>query len=290
MAISDIVGRVAQYREQHRIANFAASLERLKLEYAAADAEAMARLSQQFFAILDAVILPNGVNKRNWENRLGPSLSEVLAAVVLARAEIRVLDVPSSAGLASLECLELLQQRYRVSCYVLGDKFHELLYDPRHRCIFDAQGNLLQVAFRNYYFSTYRGRIQGSMQLLEKCIRAPHRLMAWYLRRRHRFAADPAYRRLLMVHPEVERLLGQGVFQLRQMDVFQPIPGCYDLILSFNLLHRNYFPAHTIQAGIDNLAAALSEGGVLVLGNTYSFLALQKVNGAMVTRAQKGSF
>lgn len=289
-AFPNIAGRVAQYREQHRIANFAANLEKLKLEYPGADSAAMAQLSRRFSSILDAVVLPNGVSKSNWANRLGRSLSAVLSEVVLPTSEIRVLDVPSSAGLASLQCLAILQQRYRVTSYVLGDKYHELLYDPRHRCIFDAQGNLLQVAFRKYYFSTYRGRIDRNMHLLAKCVRVPHRLMSWYLRRRFRFAPGFAYRRLLMIHPEVERLLDQGVFQLREVDVFQPIPGCYDLILSFNLLQRDYFPADQIQTGVDSLAASLREGGVLILGNTDSFLALQKHNGALIARAQQGSF
>jgi hypothetical protein len=287
----DLVELVSRYREQHRIANFAANLEKLKLDHsAAADAEAVVQLSRRYSSILDALVLPNGVSKSTWANRLGRSLSAVLSAVALPSAEIRVLDVPSSAGLASLQCLAIVQQRYRVTSYVLGDKYHELLYDPRRRCVFDGQGNLLQVAFRKYYFSPYRGRVDGNVRTILKCFRFPHRLATGYLRRRYRFRPDFEYRRLLVVHPEVERLLDQRIFQLREMDVFQPIPGRYDLILSFNLLHRNYFPAETIRAGVDNLAASLSEGGLLVLGNTDSFLALQKQNGSMVERLREGSF
>jgi phosphoribosylcarboxyaminoimidazole (NCAIR) mutase len=288
--LPDLVGVVSRYREQHRIANFAANLEKLKLDYCGADAESAAQLSRRFSSILDALVLPNGVSKSTWANRLGRSLSTVLSAVALPTAEIRVLDVPSSAGLASLQLLAILQQRYRVTSYVLGDKYHELLYDPRRGCIFDAQGNLLQVAFRKYYFSPCRGRADGDTGALLRCLRLPHHLVAWYLRRRYRFAPELQYRRVSVVHPEVERLRARRIVQVREMDVFQPIPGRYDLILSFNLLHRNYFPADAIRAGVNNLAASLSEGGLLILGNTDSFLALQKRNGALVARLQEGSF
>jgi hypothetical protein len=45
-------------------------------------------------------------------------------------------------------------------------------------------------------------------------------------------------------------------------------PSRYELILSFNLLQRFYFPANIIGIAVDNLAASLSEGGVLIVGNT----------------------
>jgi hypothetical protein len=282
-----VVGRILRYRDKHRIANFAANLEKVKLDYSAADVESGAELSRRFSSILDALVLPNGVTKTTWANRLGRSLSTVLSAVELPAPDIRVLDVPSSTGVASLQCLAIIQERYRVTSYVLGDKYHELLYDPRRRCIFDEQGNLLQVAFSKYYFSIYRGRVTHP---LLACLLPPHSAMTWYLRRHYRFKPHAEYRRLSIVHPEVERLLDQRILQLREMDIFQPIPGRYDLILSFNLLHRNYFPADTIMVGVANLAASLSEGGLLVLGNTNSFLALQKCNGAMVARLREGSF
>jgi chemotaxis methyl-accepting protein methylase len=74
------------------------------------------------------------------------------------------------------------------------------------------------------------------------------------------------------------------------MDVFQPISGSYDLILSFNLLQESYFPRETIEAGISNLAASLNEGGLLIMGNTESFLALQKKGGSLIPRLREGSF
>jgi hypothetical protein len=282
---------VVHYAEKHRIANFAGNLETLKLAYFDADAEARAELSRQLSTIVDALVLPNAVTKTTWPNRLGRSLSAVLSAVQLPSAEIRVLDVPSSTGIASLQSLAILQERYRVSSYVLGDKYHELIFDPRRRCIFDAQGHLLQVAFRKYFFSIYRGHTTGNDHtFLSTWLLFPHTVIAWYLRKRYRVEPNAVYRRARVVHPEVERVLDQNVFNLQEMDVFRPIPGRYELILSFNLLQRHYFPVDIIKVGVDNLAASLSEGGVLILGNTDSFLALQKHNGSMISRLQEGSF
>ena len=46
-------------------------------------------------------------------------------------------------------------------------------------------------------------------------------------------------------------------------------PGRYDLILSFNLLQRSYYPPDIIEAGVQNLAASLCEGGLLIIGNEW---------------------
>jgi len=282
---------LSHYVEKHRLANFAGTLKELKVGYSDGSAEARVQLARQFDSIVDALVMPNAVTKTSYANRLAHSLATVLSAVGLPSAEIRVLDVPSSTGIASLELLAMLQERYRVTAYVLGDKYHEILYDHRRRCIFDMQGHLLQVAFRKYYFSIYRGHVSGNeYTFLSSCLLFPHSVLAWYLRKRHQFDRDAEYQRLLVVHPEVERVLGQTALRLQEMDVFQPIPGRYDLILSFNLLQRNYFPPEVIQAGIDNLGASLSEGGLLVMGNTESFLALQKQNGSLIPRLHEGSF
>jgi hypothetical protein len=280
-----------RYRERHRIANFAGNLQALQASYPGASADARAPLLKQFDSIVDALVMPNAVTKTSYANRLSRSLSAVLSAVPLPGTEIRVLDLPASTGVASLQSLALLRQRYRVISYVLGDKYHRILYDVRRRCIFDEQGNLLQVGFRQYYFSIYRGHVSGDeYTLLSSCLLFPHSVLAWYLRKRYRFEQRSDYLRLLVVHPEVETLLDQNILHLKVMDVFQPIEGRYELILSFNLLQRNYFPPDRITAGVNNLAESLCEGGVLVLGNTEAFLALQKQNGSMIPRVREGTF
>lgn len=282
---------IARYAEKHRMGNFAGNLAALKLAYSETSPEARAELSRQFDSVTDALVMPNSVKKTTYANRLTQTLSTVLSAIPLPSSEIRVLDLPASTGIASLESLSLLQERYRVISYVLGDKYHGVLYDTRRGCIFDRQGHLLQVAFRKYYFAIYRGHVCGDQHtFLSTCLLFPHGLAAWYLRKRYRFEPGIDYRPLLVVHPEVEKLLGHSVMQLQEMDVFQPIPGRYELILSFNLLQRNYFPPDLVEAGINNLASSLSEGGVLVMGNTESFLALQKQNGQLIPRLREGTF
>jgi hypothetical protein len=280
-----------RYRERYRIANFAGNLPTLQADYRASPENARAHLLRRFDAVVDLLVMPNAVTKTTYANRLTRTLSAVLSAVRLPGGALRVLDVPASTGIASLQSLALLQEQYAVSSYVLADKYHRVFFDPGRRCIFDEQGNLLQVGFDQYYFSIYRGHASGDeYTLLTRCLLAPHSLVAWYLRRRYRFGRADDYRELRVVHPEVEKLLDQGILHLQSMDVFEPIPGRYELILSFNLLQQNYFPRAAIEKGVGNLAAALSEGGVLVLGNTESFLALQKQNGRMIPRLQEGTF
>jgi hypothetical protein len=48
----------------------------------------------------------------------------------------------------------------------------------------------------------------------------------------------------------------------------QPVHDRYELILLFNLQQRFYLPADIIRVAVDNLAASLNEGGVLIVRNT----------------------
>lgn len=277
---------IGHYSEIHRIKHFAGNLEQLKLGYATSGADVRGELGQQFNSIVDQLTMPNGVAKSTFPRRLAHSVREAITSVQLLRSEIRVLDLPSSTGIASLDNLALLQERYRVASYSLGDLYHSILYDPYRKCIFDEQGNLLQVAFKRLFFSLYRVGVSGDLQFLASA----HSAMAWYLRKRYPFDPDNVYRRILVIHPDVERVLGQGVFRLEAMDVFQSIPGCYDLILSFHLLQRSYFSPRAIEIGVRNLAAALSEGGLLIMGAQELFIVLQKQGGSLISRLCHGSF
>lgn len=266
---------ISFYSEVHPVAKFAGNLKPLKAAYAAAGLETKASLSARFDEIAVRLVMANGVTKETFADRFESILSRVLSAVQLP-AEIRVLDVPASTGAASLRSIAQLQERHRVVSYVLGDKHHAVLYDQRRRCVFDEAGSLLQVAFGRFYFRLSRVGILGDSRTpVTTALAFPQGVAAAMVRRRYPFRPADA-ERLLVVHPEVERLLGQGVFSLREMDIFRPIPGQYDLILSFNLLHRKYFPADAVWAGINNLAAALGEGGLLVAGDESSFIVFRK--------------
>jgi len=289
------VNFVISYHEKHRIENFAGNLEQMKAAYRDANGIRRAELTRQLDAIADCLVMPNGVRKTSYADRLGRTVSTILSAnrFSLPRSEIRVLDVPASTGVASLQSYALLSERYRIASYVLGDLYHGVLYDKRRRCVFDEQGNLLQVGSKSRYFSIYREHTSGDRYtFLSACLLLPHSVASWCLRKRYRFQNGNGCTRQLVVHPDVERLVAEGTFRIQVMDVFRPIPGGerYDLILSFNLLQRNYFPPATIAAGVNNLAAALNEAGVLVMGNTESFEVLQKRSGVLTSLMRQGSF
>ncbi|PWB83560.1 MAG: hypothetical protein C3F11_05945 [Methylocystaceae bacterium] len=282
---------ILNYRKSHRIENFAGNLEQLNAAYREGSDDVKAEIRRQFDRIVDGLVMPNGVKKTTYSDRLSHLIAEILTAVRLPQQELRVLDLPSSAGAPSLQISELLQENYRITSYVLGDLYHCILHDARRCCIFDEHGNLLQVAFRKFYFSIYKGHKCGDQYtFISTCLLLPHSIAAWCLKKLYRFDPGAECRRLLVVHPEVEQHLGRGIYHLEVMDIFQPIPDNYDVILSFNLLQKNYFPPAVIAAGIANLASSLTEGGLLVLGDTDSFWALQKQDGSLITRLRKGDF
>lgn len=288
-----VAGYAAAYEDAHRAEYFAGNLKDLKETYARVGPPDAVRLTRRIDAIADGLVMRNGVKKTTYAARQAPTLRAVLSAtrVPLPSGPLRVLDVPSSTGTASLDHYALLQEHREITSYVLGDLYHGLLYDARRGCVFDEDGHLLQVALRGSYFSIYRGFTAGDRNtLLSDLLLLPHGLTAWYLRRRYPFDSTHRCEPLLVLHPEVERRIGDGVFQVARMDVFRPIPGRYNLILSFNLLQRNYFSPSTIARGVANLGAALDEGGLLVLGSTESFVVLHKCGGVLQEVLRDGCF
>lgn len=280
-----VVGFLARYRRTHSAANFAGSLAELKADYLEAPAERRPALSARFDAIVDGLVMPNGVRKTTYFRRQEEILARILAheGCTLNAGAIRVLDVPSSAGTDSLRSYAVISRRCQIASYVLGDLCFDIVYDPRRRCVFDEEGNLLQVGLGERFFSIWRAHSAGDVfTWLTGLLLLPLELYAWYLKKRYPYTESERNIRIRVVHPDVEALLSEGVLRLAKMDVFRPIDGTYDLILSFNLLQPNYFPPDRIAVGMENLGRALDEGGLMVMGNTESFVVLRKRGGRLV--------
>lgn len=288
-----IVGVVARYRRAHSEANFAGSLHELKADYAGGPAERRPALSARFVAIVDGLVMPNGVSKTTYSRRLGEVLSKIFAheGCTLDGGAIRVLDVPSSAGMDSLHSYAMLSERYPIASYVLGDLYFDIVYDPGRRCVFDEEGNLLQVGLSKRFFAIYRAHVSGDIYTwLTRLLLLPLDLYAWYLKKRYPYTESEGNIRIRVIHPDVEALVSDGVLRLAKMDVFEGINGTYDLILSFNLLQRSYFPPERIALGVENLGRALAEGGLMVIGNTESFEVLRKRGGQLLSLVREGVF
>lgn len=285
-----VVGFVARYRRSHDMANFAGALPELQAAHKAGRWDAV--LSARFDAIVDQLIMPNGVSKTTYFRRQEEILAKVLAheACRLHKRAIRVLDLPSSAGTDSLRNHAMLATRHSIATYVLGDLYFDILYDPRRRCVFDEEGNLLQVGGRRRFFSIYRAHTSGEVYTwLTRVLLLPLDLYASWLKKRYRYSTQGHNVRIRVIHPEVEAKLSEGTLDFARMDVFRSIAGVYDLILSFNLLQRNYFPPDRIAAGLDNVARALDEDGVLVVGNSDSFVAMRKRRGQLIPVVHEGA-
>jgi hypothetical protein len=178
-----------------------------------------------------------------------------------------------------------------VASYVMADLYLNVLYDEARHCIYDDQGNLLQIKFGRRFYSIYRPHVSGDVYgFAARLMFAPYDLISWHLKRRYTFPGHDKVVSLLLVHPEVEARLDEGVLRLAKFNVFTSISGLYDLILSFNLLQKNYFSRDQIEIGLRNLANALVDGGLLVLGNSESFSVARKVEGRLEQLHKSGNF
>jgi hypothetical protein len=159
-----------------------------------------------------------------------------------------------------------LRQHYSIATYALADVCFDLYYDRERGCVFDDAGNLLQVRLQGRFFSLYQAHSGGGLRSpLTRFFLLPVTVMSRHLRRRFPFRRSHNLVPVFLVHPEVEKLRQQGIFTLRRCNVFElGIREEFDVVLSFNLLRRDYFSAKLIRRGMQNLAEALVEGGYLL--------------------------
>ncbi len=248
---------------------FAGDIPDLLRSYDEADPDARRALLARFDAIADALVLPNGVRKTSYADRHQAMLRGVLDApgCALPDRPLRILDLPASTGAASLGTLRLIAPRRAISSYVLADLGFHLLLDRARGCVFDRDGALLQCLHEGAVVNVHVPHALGDgCPGLARAVLAPLFARGEALRARYRADDAPALEQVPLLRPDVLARCRDGTFTLLVADVFAPIPGEYDLILSCNLLQSNYFPARVVEAGISRLGDALSEGGLLILG------------------------
>jgi hypothetical protein len=257
------------HRARHHPSRFAGSIPELQEEYRSASEGRRAVLLERFDAIADSIVLANGVRKTTFVGRCSSLLNGILLdpACALPDRPLRVLDVPASTGATATESFSRLSATHAISEYVLGDLAFDLLYDRARACVFDADGTLLQVGVRQGFTSTFLPHAEGvEVTRAARMVLAP--LIARGARLRRAFLARDAGRleSMPIIRPDVLERERAGEFTLLALDVFAPIPGVYDVILSFNLLQRNYFTPERVERGIHNLASALAPDGLLIVG------------------------
>jgi hypothetical protein len=284
---------LATYRKNHRSSNFAGNLSLVKDEYLKSSGKERKLLSARFDAIIDNLVMKNGVKKTTYSMRHNRMVSAIFSEkkIRIEKDKLKVLDIPSSVGTSSLDIYEILSQHYKISSYVLGDLYLKIYYDAERACIYDEEGNLLQTKLRKQFFDIYRPLVSGdTYNIVTDCLLLPVNLRSWYLKKKYRFREDAHYHPIMLLHPDVERKLNDGIFSIRKIDVFEEIKEKFDMIISFNLLQKNYFPRKLIQRGKENLVNALSEGGLLIMGNTVSFSVSMKNRGELLLIEKRGDF
>jgi len=251
-------------------ANFAGNIQQVKDTYIAekrGSNEVNQNTERRFLEISDSLVMKNGVTRSTFKGRSSQIVSSVLNKYMLDKREISVLDIPSSTGSASLGIREEIEKRYAVGSYILADLCFDIYYDKKRECVFDDEGNLLQVKFKRRFVTINRAHRCGLEHTrFVGIVLFPAQVWSWFLKKKYKFTGFDRYQHIRLTHPDVDALLDDKHFELKKLDVFKPIEGKFDLIISFNLLMRRYFDDTLIKLGIQNLGRALNEGGLLVIG------------------------
>ncbi len=284
---------IAGYEATYQVDNFAGNLIELNAAYASSSPEQREKLAWQCKRIVDALVMRNGVSKSTHPMRQNRILMKVLTdtGCRLRTSAIKVLELPSSTGVAALDNYAALSQYYRIRAYVLGDLFFQLRYDTDRQCIFDEEFTLLQVKMKKRFFSIHRPARSGERHtLLTAVLLFPFELVSRYLKAKYAYAEARTTIPIPLVHPYVEARIRTGDLTVKTMDVFHKIGDRYDVILCFNLLLRRYFPLDQIAQGIENLKDALREDGLLIMGDEESYAVARKRDGQLVFFKKEGRF
>jgi len=278
-----VMSYLAKYKDDHMPDRFVGSLLSIMEEFNESVAGDQAYLLKRYDAVMDSLVLENGVKKTSYSDRHHDIVGRIIQMKKfdLYKESIRILDLPSSTGIASIRSIEQINKKYFVESYVLGDQYHSVLMDPSGKYIFDCSGNLLQVLEDDQFFSIYLPHAYGDVyNWISRSLLWPHIKKARSLQRIYRFDSVESYEKIMLIHPLVQEAASVGRFSIKEMDVFEPIDGVFDLIISFNLLQKNYFDSKTIECGLANLKNALSDGGILVLGAENNIFSVFRKDGS----------
>jgi hypothetical protein len=291
--LSYVISYILKYPSKHAISNFCGNILDINNEYLQAGKDRKNELTSQFERIIDALVLPNGVRKTTYSGRHNAALSSVCTnkAHYLNKDPIKILDIPSSVGLSSIDNYGRLSQYYKISSYTMADQFFEVIFDTKRGCIFDDTGNLLQVRLRKQFFSIYRPHTSGNaFGFIAKLALFPLDIISHRFRSKYKFEDCSTTTRLLLLHPEADTMVKAGAMHFEKSNIFEKINGRYDIILSFNLLQKNYFPEDRIRTGKNNLIDALSDGGLLIMGSTESYSVTKKEKNQLIRLESVGDF
>lgn len=284
---------IAIYSDAHRSENFAGNLAAIVEQYVGASSSTREILDERVESIAASLVLANGVRKTTYRERHAAALKRIFddEQVRVQKSRIRVLDIPSSFGTTSWDSHQALSEHYQIAKYVLADRYWKVLLNPTTECIYDEDGCLLQVRGKKRFFSVNRPQTKGEGHgIVAKMLFAPLDARSWYLRKKHRLASPKCLVEIPLVHPEIVDRVANGTLTLARYDIFGKIDEEFDIILSFNLLQRNYFTDREIELGRANLASSLAEQGILVTGNTDAYSVFKKVGGELCLVKSEGRF
>lgn len=207
---------------------------------------------QRFFAGLR---LPNGTFKITSDRRLD-DLNEEIARHLPDRECLRIKDVAVSSGISTLEwCNSLTAMGVRFEMTATDRFVNASLIEARGGLsVLAHDGVVLQIDVAGFAFRPdqvgRRSRVLYALPLLV----ARHRRLLGLMTRRQ--SGIP------LVSP---RLVGISV---KEEDLLSPVGGQWDVVRAANVLNRVYFPDSTLRMMLRNLAASVSDGGLLAICRT----------------------
>lgn len=235
--------------------------------------------------LYDEVVVGGKVYKTTRRDRFQELDGRLVEEVVARWASVPVVDahdVGASNAITSLDLFRKIAALRPVRLHA-SDWFESLwVVEPagsRWTVVFDQEREPLQLIGRRFVLSPRLG--EGRRHPVNRLLlaRARRRLLpaarALLGEAIEGAGAAPVrrpsgvVRRLPLWHPECLRAAAREPgFTLGRHDLFRPADSRFHLIRAMNVLNPGYFPPERIADGVRALAAALHDGGLLVVGRT----------------------
>jgi len=219
--------------------------------------------------ILNRFNSDRNVIKRTYKNRFDNfdkiSINEISK---LNYATISIFDIAISDGRASYYFLEQSAKQLHKFFYTCSD-IHINYYVNKKRAncdsyiITDENKKIVEITRPPFVWNL--SRTEGRFYFINNFLKSLHLKKAYKALKNNKFTYQE---KIELIHPDFRTLLAKDqCFQIRNYNLFDKMPGTYNIIRAMNILHPGYFTNDQLSLILNNLYNGLEKNGLFIEGS-----------------------
>jgi hypothetical protein len=219
--------------------------------------------------ILNRFNSDRNVIKRTYKNRFNNfdrlSIDKITE---LKFSDLSILDVAISDGRASCFFLELAINKFPNLDYVGTDIQVCYFLNKKHSAsrsyiITDERNRIVEITKPPFVWNL--ARTEGKYYFINNFLKKYFLKQAFLDLARNRYEYKEKFD---LIHPDFRSIIkGNNCFRVLNYNLFDEIPGSYNVIRAMNILHFGYFNKSQMNLIMDHIYTGLSEGGIFIEGS-----------------------